>query len=63
MKVFISSVVKGFEHFRAAVKDAVETLDMKPIMSEHFGARTYSEEGRFWAKPQMIGRGSVEVAI
>ncbi|MBI6668846.1 hypothetical protein B1F73_10005 [Pseudomonas syringae] len=44
MKVFISSVVKGFEHFRAAAKDAVETLDMKPIMSEHFGARTYSSE-------------------
>ncbi|WP_255301176.1 DUF4062 domain-containing protein [Pseudomonas syringae] len=44
MKVFISSVVKGFEHFRAAAKDAVETLDMKPIMSEYFGARTYSSE-------------------
>lgn len=44
MKVFISSVVKGFEHFRTAAKDAVETLDMKPIMSEHFGARTYSSE-------------------
>lgn len=44
MKVFISSVVKGFEQFRTAAKDAVETLDMKPIMSEHFGARTYSSE-------------------
>lgn len=44
MKVFISSVVRGFEHFRAAAEDAVETLDMKPIMSEHFGARTYSSE-------------------
>lgn len=42
MKVFISSVVRGFEQFRAAAKDAVETLDMKPVMSEHFGARTYS---------------------
>lgn len=44
MKVFISSVVKGFEQFRTAAKDAVEALDMKPIMSEHFGARTYSSE-------------------
>lgn len=44
MKVFISSVVRGFEQFRAAAKDAVETLDMKPVMSEHFGARTYSSE-------------------
>lgn len=44
MKVFISSVVRGFEQFRAAAKDAVETLDMKPIMSEHFGARAYSSE-------------------
>ncbi|AWM92286.1 hypothetical protein DJ564_16365 [Pseudomonas sp. 31-12] len=44
MKVFISSVVRGFEQFRAAAKDAVEALDMKPIMSEHFGARTYSSE-------------------
>ena len=44
MKVFISSVIRGFEQFRAAAKDAVETLDMKPIMSEHFGARTYSSE-------------------
>lgn len=44
MKVFISSVVRGFEQFRAAAKDAVETLDMKPIMSEHFGARSYSSE-------------------
>ncbi|WP_434588843.1 DUF4062 domain-containing protein [Pseudomonas sp. R4-76] len=44
MKVFISSVVRGFEQFRAAAKDAVETLDMKPVMSEHFGARAYSSE-------------------
>jgi hypothetical protein len=44
MKVFISSVVRGFEQFRAAAKDAVETLNMKPIMSEHFGGRAYSFE-------------------
>lgn len=44
MKVFISSVVRGFEQLRAAAKSAVEALDMKPIMSEHFGARTYSSE-------------------
>lgn len=44
MKVFISSVVRGFEPFRAAAKGAVEALDMTPVMSEHFGARTYSSE-------------------
>ncbi|KPW17114.1 Uncharacterized protein ALO83_03115 [Pseudomonas cannabina pv. alisalensis] len=44
MKVFISSVIKGFKDFRDAAKDAVETLDMRPIMSEHFGARAYSSE-------------------
>lgn len=37
MKVFISSVVRGFKQFRGAAKDAVETLDMKPLMSEYFG--------------------------
>ena len=44
MKVFISSVINGFEPFRAAAKDAVEALDYHPVMSEHFGARTYSSE-------------------
>lgn len=44
MKVFISSVVRGFEEFRSAAKDAVETLDLRPIMSEYFGARPYSSQ-------------------
>ena len=44
MKVFISSVVNGFEQFRDAAKDAVEALDLRPIMSERFGTRTYSSE-------------------
>lgn len=44
MKVFISSVVQGFKEFRSAAKDAVETLDLSPIMSEHFGARPYSSQ-------------------
>ncbi|WP_429515907.1 DUF4062 domain-containing protein [Pseudomonas frederiksbergensis] len=37
--MFISSVVRGFEDFRSAAKDVVETLDLHPIMSEHFSAR------------------------
>jgi hypothetical protein len=44
MKVFISSVVRGFEDFRSAAKEAVETLDLRPVMSEHFGARPYSSQ-------------------
>ena len=42
--VFISSVIDGFEEYRKAAKSAVELLDFKPIMSENFGARSYSSE-------------------
>lgn len=44
MRVFISSVVSGFEEYRAAAKRAVETLDGVPAMCEDFGARPYSSE-------------------
>lgn len=43
-KVFISSVVKGFEEYRKAAKRAVEIMGNKPIMSEDFGARPYPSE-------------------
>ena len=43
-KVFISSVIKGFEKFRQAAKEAVETVGMIPIMSENFNARPYSPQ-------------------
>lgn len=42
--VFISSVIKGFEEYRQAAKEAVELMDRKPVMSESFGARPYSSE-------------------
>lgn len=41
-KVFISSVMKGFADERKAAKSAVESLDMQPIMAEHFSAKPYS---------------------
>lgn len=44
MKVFVSSVVTGFEPFRAAAKRAIETVDALPVMCETFGARPYSSE-------------------
>lgn len=44
MNVFISSVVKGFEAYRAAAKKAVTLLRHQPVMSEEFGARPYSSE-------------------
>jgi hypothetical protein len=43
-RVFISSVIGGFEPFRQAAKQAVELLGYQPIMSEQFGARAYSSE-------------------
>lgn len=44
MNVFISSVVRGFEAYRAAAKKAVMLLGHRPVMSEDFGARPYSSE-------------------
>jgi len=40
--VFISSVIKGFEEFRQAAREAIELMDHRPVMSESFGARPYS---------------------
>ena len=44
MKVFVSSVVTGFEAFRAAAKRAIETFDASPVTCKTFGARPYSSE-------------------
>jgi len=38
MKVFISSVISGFELFRAAARSAIQTLRHEPVMAEDFGA-------------------------
>lgn len=44
MRIFISSVVNGFERFREAARCACDTLDLTPVMSEDFGARPYPSE-------------------
>ncbi len=38
MRVFISSVITGYEHFRVAVAAAVESLGHEVIRAEDFGA-------------------------
>ncbi|MDE3269655.1 MAG: DUF4062 domain-containing protein [Pseudomonadota bacterium] len=42
--MFISSVIEGFEEFRRAAKEAVETASMIPIMVEDLNAQPYSSE-------------------
>ncbi|WP_375414141.1 DUF4062 domain-containing protein [uncultured Bradyrhizobium sp.] len=44
MKVFISSLISGFESLRAACKAAVATLRHEPVMAESFGARSHSAQ-------------------
>lgn len=44
MKVFVSSVVRNFEPYRAAARKAVSLLGHTPIMCEDFGARPYSSQ-------------------
>jgi hypothetical protein len=39
MKVFISSIIGGFEVYRAAAKSAIATLRHQPIIAEDFGAK------------------------
>jgi hypothetical protein len=39
MKIFVSSVVGGFEPCRAAARRAIETVDASPVMCETFGAK------------------------
>ncbi|MGB4972854.1 MAG: DUF4062 domain-containing protein [Cyclobacteriaceae bacterium] len=43
-KVFVSSVMNNFEEYRTATREAIEIMDLKPIMAEDFGARAYSSE-------------------
>lgn len=43
-RVFISSVMKGFQPERDAARRAVESLGMKPIMAEDFGAKPLSPQ-------------------
>lgn len=43
-KIFISSVVTGFEAYRSAARKAVELMGDKPVMCEDFGARPYASD-------------------
>jgi hypothetical protein len=44
MKVFISSLIGGFERERAAARRAVSTLRHEPVMAEDFGAQPSSPQ-------------------
>ena len=54
MRVFISSVITGYEHFRDAVATAVESLGHEVIRAEDFGHRP--------GTPQQACLGSVREA-
>ena len=44
MKVFISSLITGFEPFREAARSAIRTLRHEPVVAEEFGARPHSPQ-------------------
>lgn len=44
MKVFVSSLIRGFEEFRGAAADAVTTLGHTPVRAEEFGASPASAQ-------------------
>lgn len=44
MKIFISSLIGGFEEFRAAARSAINTLRHEAVVAEEFGARPDSPQ-------------------
>ena len=44
MKVFISSLISGFEEYRAAARDAVRALGHEPVMAENFPSQPNSPQ-------------------
>ena len=44
LKVFVSSLISGFQEFRNAAEHAARTLDHEVLMAEHFGARSDSPQ-------------------
>ncbi|GFE76154.1 DUF4062 domain-containing protein [Novosphingobium sp. TCA1] len=44
MRIFISSLISGFEPQRAAARRAVSTLRHEPVMAEDFGAQPHSPQ-------------------
>lgn len=60
MKVFVSSVVSGFEQYRAAARKAITLLGQTPVMCEDFGARPYSSQHACMTE---VGQADVVVLI
>ncbi len=44
MKIFISSLIGGFEQFRAAARSAIVALRHEPVVAENFGAQPNSPQ-------------------
>ncbi len=44
MKVFISSLISGFESYRAAARAAIVTLRHEPVQAEDFGAKAMTPQ-------------------
>jgi hypothetical protein len=44
MKIFISSLITGFEPLRSAARSAIQVLRHEPVMAEDFGARPTSPQ-------------------
>jgi hypothetical protein len=44
MKIFISSIIGGFEEFRAAARSAIVALRHEPVVAEDFGAQASSPQ-------------------
>lgn len=44
MRIFISSLISGFEPFRNAARSAVRSLGHEPVVAEDFGAMAASPQ-------------------
>lgn len=44
MKIFVSSLIAGFEPLRSAARSAIQLLRHEPVMAEDFGARATSPQ-------------------
>lgn len=44
MKIFVSSLIGGFEQFRAAARSAIVALRHEPVVAENFGAQANSPQ-------------------
>lgn len=44
MKIFVSSLISGFEPLRSAARSAIKAIDHEPVMAEDFGAKPASPQ-------------------